>query len=195
MNGLRLAAGIIAILFASQVVAWGAGAELSGDRVATKDGDLVVHPINHATLVLGWKNEVIYVDPVGGADRFAGLPPATLVLITHLHGDHFDPPTLQAVAGARAELVAPPTVAEKLPDALRARAKIMTNGGTAMIRSVSIEALPAYNLTRERLSYHPKGRDNGYLLTLGGTRVYLSAIPRTSPKCAPSKMWTWLSCA
>lgn len=182
MNGFRLAASVIAVLFANQVVAWGDGAELSGDRIATKDGDLVVHPINHATLVLGWENEVIYVDPVGGADRFAGLPPATLVLITHIHGDHFDPPTLQAVAGVRAELVVPPTVAEKLPAALRARAQIMTNGATAMIRSVSIEALPAYNLTRERLSYHPKGRDNGYLLTLGGTRVYLSGDTEDIPE-------------
>lgn len=182
MNGFRLAASVATVLFASQVVAWGASAELSGDRVAAKDGDLVVHPINHATLVLGWKNEVIYVDPVGGADRFAGLPPATLVLITHLHGDHFDPPTLQAVAGTRAELVVPPTVAEKLSEALRARTKIMTNGGTAMIRSVSIEAVPAYNLTRERLNYHPKGRDNGYRLTLGGTRVYLSGDTEDIPE-------------
>ena len=181
-NGFRFAGSIAAVMLVGLAVARGAGPELSGDRLPTNDGDLVVHPINHATLVLGWKNEVIYVDPVGGADRFASLPPATLVLITHIHGDHFDPPTLQAVAGARTEIMVPPTVAEKLPGALRARARIMTHRETATIRGVAIEAVPAYNLTPARLSYHPKGRDNGYLLTLGGKRVYLSADTEDIPE-------------
>ncbi len=31
-----------------------------------------------------------------------------------------------------------------------------------------------YNLTADRLKFHDKGRGNGYVLTLGGKRVYLS---------------------
>ena len=44
-----------------------------GDHVATSDGDLVIHPINHATFVMGWKDKTIYVDPVGTGKRFDGL--------------------------------------------------------------------------------------------------------------------------
>ena len=31
-----------------------------------------------------------------------------------------------------------------------------------------------YNLTPSRLSYHTKGRGNGYVLNLGGRRIYIS---------------------
>lgn len=155
---------------------------LTGDRIPTADGDLIVHPVNHATLLLGWKTEVIYVDPVGGAARYAGLPAATLVVITDLHGDHLDVATLQAVAGQRADLIVSPAVAEKLPDGLRSRSKALANGDTATVRAVTSEALPAYNLTADRLNFHPKGRGNGYLLNLGGKRVYLSGDTEDTPE-------------
>ena len=71
---------------------------LAGDRIATQDGDLTIHPVNHATLVLHWKGLAIYVDPVGGANRFAALPRAGLILITDIHGDHLDLPTLDQEA-------------------------------------------------------------------------------------------------
>ena len=42
-------------------------AVLEGDAIATSDGDIIVHPVDHASLVLGFGDAVIYVDPVGGA--------------------------------------------------------------------------------------------------------------------------------
>src|SRR5689334_11247758 len=83
--------------------------KLTGDEITGKGGNVIVHPINHATLALGWKDHVIYVDPVGGAKRFEGLPPADLILITDIHGDHLNPDTLKAVAG-KAKIVAPSAV-------------------------------------------------------------------------------------
>src|SRR2546428_9582620 len=44
--------------------------KIEGDHLATSDGDLIIHPINHATFVMGWKDKVIYVDPVGTSKRF-----------------------------------------------------------------------------------------------------------------------------
>src|SRR6266542_5057846 len=88
------------------------------DHVATSDGDLIIHPINHATFVMGWKDKTIYVDPVGGGQRFDGLPRPDLILVTDIHGDHLNAETLQAVAGPATTIVAPPAVAEKLPEKL-----------------------------------------------------------------------------
>ena len=47
---------------------------------------------------------------------------------------------------------------------------------------VKIEAIAAYNLAAERQRYHPKGRGNGYVLTLGDKRVYVSGDTEDVPE-------------
>ncbi len=155
---------------------------LEGDRIATKDGDLMVHPINHATLALGWKGLVIYVDPVGGGQRFAGLPRPGLIVLTDIHGDHLNAETLKAVSTDKTLLVAPPAVAEQLTADLRSRTTILTNGETKSLLGVVFEAIPMYNTTPERAKYHPKGRGNGYVMTLADKRVYLSGDTEDIPE-------------
>ena len=54
-------------------------------------------PVEHASMMLTLGGQSILVDPVGGADKFAGLPAAAAILVTHEHQDHFDPDTLQAL--------------------------------------------------------------------------------------------------
>jgi L-ascorbate metabolism protein UlaG (beta-lactamase superfamily) len=39
-----------------------------------------------------------------------------------------------------------------------------------------------YNLTQDRLQYHDKGRGNGYVLTIGGTRVYIAGDTEDVPE-------------
>jgi L-ascorbate metabolism protein UlaG (beta-lactamase superfamily) len=73
-------------------------------------------------------------------------------------------------------------VAEKLPDALRDRAVVLANGGKADVAGISIEAVPMYNLTPERLRFHAKGRGNGYVLNMGGKRVYNSGDTEDIPE-------------
>ncbi len=156
----------------------GAQEKLSGDQIATGTGVLVIHPINHATFLMQFGGKTIYVDPVGGPKPFAGLPKPDLVLVTHIHGDHFDPATLAAIvpAGSQPTIIAPANVAEKIPEALRSRTtvKILANGEKTMGAGIAIEAVPAYNITPGNEKFHPKGRDNGYVLTLGGKRVYIA---------------------
>ena len=151
---------------------------LSGDRIATDKGVLVIHPINHATFLMQWNGKTVYVDPVGGVKPFADLPKPDLVLVTHIHSDHFDPATLEAVvpAGGQTIIIAPATVAEKIPETLRAKTqvKVLANGEKTEAAGIAVEAVPAYNTTPGKEKFHPKGRDNGYVLTMGGKRVYIA---------------------
>ena len=153
-----------------------------GDHVATSDGDLVIHPIDHATFVMGWKGKAIYVDPVGTGKRFDGFPKPDLILVTDIHGDHLSPETLEAVADAKTTVVAPSAVAEKLSEKLRKQTTVLPNGETKSVAGISIEAVPMYNLTADRLKYHNKGRGNGYVVNLGGKRVYISGDTEDIPE-------------
>ncbi len=155
---------------------------MSGDHVSTDQGDLVIHPVNHATVVMTWNDHALYVDPVGDTDRYSGLPKPDLVLITDIHGDHLSGETLAALVTDQTMMVAPQSVAAKLPENLRARTTILANGDAKTVGGVGIEAIPMYNTTPDRLKFHTKGRGNGYVLTMGGKRVYLSGDTEDIPE-------------
>jgi L-ascorbate metabolism protein UlaG (beta-lactamase superfamily) len=160
------------------------------DVVKTDVGDLKITPINHASLLLEWSGIAIYVDPTSQGD-YTGLPKANLILITDIHGDHMDP---KAVAALKREgkpetlIFAPEAVGKTIGDAV-----ILKNGerrgvaGLAIGGTMAIEAVPMYNLTRGPASgqlYHPKGRGNGYILTLGRMRprIYIAGDTECIPE-------------
>jgi len=145
-------------------------------------------PFEHASLMLTLGGQRILVDPVGGADRYASAGVPAAVLVTHEHGDHFDPETLAAIVTEGVALVVNPAVAEKLPEGLRARATVMANGDRGEVAGIPIEAVPAYNITPERTQYHPQGRDNGYVLTSPDHgRIYIAGDTEATPEFRAQK--------
>lgn len=158
----------------------------TNDSMVTENGELAIQPIRHASLILQLGDKTIYVDPVGGKKSFAGQPKPSLVLITHLHFDHFDVPTLKAILpdGAKTVLVAPQAVADKIPEALQDRIdlKVLNQGEKIDVDGIPIEAVPAYNTTSGHEKFHPRSRDNGYLLTLGGKRFYIAGDTEDTPE-------------
>ena len=64
----------------------------------------------------------------------------------------------------------------------------MTNGESrAIADGVVIDAVPAYNTTDGREKFHPKGRDNGYVLALDGLRIYIAGDTEDIPEMAGIK--------
>ena len=143
-------------------------------------GQVVFHPVDHASMVVETPGGVIYVDPVGGADLYSGMPQPTLILITHEHGDHYDLPTLQALPAVA--IIANPAVHAMLPAEMQSRATAMANGDQAQAIGMLIEAVPAYNTSADKQQYHPQGRDNGYVLTIGGKRFYIAGDTEDTPE-------------
>ncbi len=170
------AAGTITLL------PYGARAAMNDSDMFKSDaGDITVHPVSHASLVMETPAGTIYSDPVGDAASYADLPRPDLILVTHEHGDHYKPDTLAALVGDDTKLITNPAVHDKLPDALKARASQIANGGSTAYMDLTIDAIPAYNMTEDRKKFHPEGRDNGYVLTLGGFRVYISGDTEDIP--------------
>ncbi|QUJ76680.1 MBL fold metallo-hydrolase [Sulfitobacter albidus] len=152
------------------------------DSFDTPAGALSIAPVSHASFVAQTPAGVIYVDPVGGSDKYGGFPPPDMVLITHEHGDHYDQPTLDGIVVEQTQIVANPAVFAMLPEAMQAKATEMANGDSGGFGDVSIEAIPAYNTTEERLNFHPEGRDNGYVLSFEGFRMYISGDTEDTPE-------------
>ena len=63
----------------------------------------------------------------------------------------------------------------------------MANGDKLQLADVSVEAVPAYNSTVGREQFHPKGRDNGYILTIDGLRIYIAGDTEDIPEMAQIK--------
>ena len=154
---------------------------LAQDTLKTDQGDLTVIPVQHATFVLKGAGRTIFVDPTGGPDAFKDQGKPDLILVTDIHGDHFDPKTLAAVRTPESVLIVPAAVAEKMgPE--KGSAKVLANGEKTAVGDIGVEAVPMYNLTAERKNFHTKGRGNGYVVTIGGKRVYISGDTEDIPE-------------
>jgi L-ascorbate metabolism protein UlaG (beta-lactamase superfamily) len=151
------------------------------DSFDTKMGPLVVQPIQHASLILTVKGLTIYADP-SNPDNYKGLTPPDIILITDIHGDHFDIKTIEAVKKPGTMLVVPQVCADKLPAADKDHVVILKNGDDTKLSDIKIHAIPMYNLPESSTAMHTKGRGNGYVLDIGGKLIYLSGDTQGIPE-------------
>ena len=145
----------------------------------TSAGPVKITPVYHASFVIEGGGKVIVVDPAKPA-VFAGLPQADLILLTDIHGDHMDPALIASQSKSGTEIIAPAAVAKTVTTA-----SVLGNGEKKTWGGWTIEAIPMYNLTRgpePGKLFHDKGRGNGYVLTYGGTRFYISGDTEGIPE-------------
>jgi L-ascorbate metabolism protein UlaG (beta-lactamase superfamily) len=150
------------------------------DRIRTSAGELKMTFVGHATLIFEFGGKVIHVDPYSRLADYAKLPKADAILITHSHGDHFDPEAIAAVRTEGTAIVLTEKAAEGMPGGI-----VMKNGQARTVLGISIEAVPAYNLLHKRPTgepFHPRGEGNGYVLTLGTTRLYPAGDTENIPE-------------
>lgn len=140
-----------------------------------------ITPIEHASMILHWDGVAIYADPVGEVKMFEGKPDADIILLTDIHGDHFDIEALKTIVKEKTIIIAPKAVADEMSDKmpedtkeLREKISVMNNSEVANQFGFKIEAVSMYNLPESDRSYHPKGRGNGYVVEKSDTRVYIS---------------------
>ena len=181
-----LAAGLAGLALSVPVRAQVAGF----DHFSTSGGPIDIVPIHHASLMLSYKGEHILIDPapLDGAQGdqvtapYKSMPQPDFVLITHVHGDHFNIPILQAAAGTKTVIIAPQNVYDAMPADLQAKTRVMKNGEKGALGAVPVEVVPMYNTTPARLNFHPKGVGNGYVMTFGDKRVYVAGDTEETPE-------------
>lgn len=153
------------------------------DHEKVNNSELTIQPVQHASLVLSYHNKSLYIDPAGGAALFKGLAAPDVIIITDIHGDHFDTATLNAINTNNAVFVVPQVVADRLPAMInKQRITILKNGDEINIQDIAIKAIPMYNLPEAPDAFHTKGRGNGYVLTIGGKNIYISGDTEDIPE-------------
>ena len=155
------------------------------DTFKTKSGKTVrFHALVHASIRVEYDGKEIEIDPVAKLGNrtvdFTAMPKADYIFVTHEHQDHFDREALKILTGQQTSLVTNKRCADMLGSG-----KVMANGDKLQLADdITVEAVPAYNITEGRQQYHPKGRDNGYILTIDGLRIYIAGDTEDIPEMA-----------
>jgi L-ascorbate metabolism protein UlaG (beta-lactamase superfamily)/acetyl esterase/lipase len=144
------------------------------DTIKTNKGNMVVQPIFHGALVLKLGDKTIYIDPYNGINAYKGIEAPDLILITHIHQDHLDTVTLNALNTSKAKFIVPQDVADRLPSKFLDKVTVLRNNEKIDLFETSIIAVPMYDLPQQSNSRHLVGKGNGYVLEYGGKRVYIS---------------------
>ena len=69
-----------------------------------------------------------------------------------------------------------------LPAELQSQATAIANGERTTANAIPIEAIPAYNITPDRLQYHPQGPRQRLRAEIGGQRVYIAGDTEDMPE-------------
>ena len=162
------------------------------DTFKTQSGKTIrFHALMHACIRIEYDGKEIEIDPVAKLrDRtvdYASMPKADYIFVTHEHADHYDEATLKLLSSENTQLITNKRCAEMFSaakaDGALPKVKVMTNGDKAEIaEGFTVEAVPAYNTTEGHLQFHPKGRDNGYVLTIDGLRIYIAGDTEDIPE-------------
>ncbi len=144
--------------------------------------NVCIYSIKHACLRIYVDGIEIEIDPVTKLGNrqtdYSSFPKADFIFVTHEHGDHFDESAIKALTGERTKLITNKRCADQLGYGL-----VMKNGDAMKLSNwLKVEAVPAYNSTAGREKFHPKGRDNGFVLDIDGLRIYIAGDTEDVPE-------------
>ena len=148
----------------------------------TDQGTLQVTPLGHASLLLELNDTVIHIDPWSNVADYSEQPDADWVWITHEHQDHLDMAALGEIVTDETQLVMDERSAAQYGGE---NVTVMANGDSLDLDGLTLHAVPAYNLVRERddgQKYHPEGWYNGYLLEIGDFSLHIGG----DTECVPA---------
>ena len=157
------------------------------DVFQTKSGKTVkFYALMHASIRLVYDGLEIEIDPVLKLRErtvdYSKMPKADYIFVTHEHMDHFDKDAIKQLTKDGTQLITNNRCGEML-----GYGEIMANGQSSTFHDIKVEVVPAYNTTEANKNFHPKGRDNGFILTVDGLRIYIAGDTEDIPEMADIK--------
>lgn len=158
------------------------------DVFKTKSGKTIkFHALMHSCIRIVYDGKEIEIDPVQRLRErsidYTTMPKADYIFVTHEHADHFDKEAIRQLSNGNTMLVTNKRCGDML-----GYGKVMANGDNLQIADdFTVEAVPAYNTTEAHKMFHPKGRDNGFILTIDGLRIYIAGDTEDIPEMSDIK--------
>ncbi|MEE8306575.1 MAG: MBL fold metallo-hydrolase, partial [Gammaproteobacteria bacterium] len=120
--------------------------------------------LGHSTVKIWTEDFVVYVDP----ERVPqSLHDATVVCVTHTHGDHYSPSDIAKVSSDQTQFIGPPDVVQRYGSG-----QTIAPGQTIQLNGVSVTAVPSYNTNKPN---HPKSNNwVGYVVEIASKRIYVA---------------------
>jgi L-ascorbate metabolism protein UlaG (beta-lactamase superfamily) len=171
---------LLTIIFTAMIIPAYSQASPEFDKIVTSAGTAEIHFIGHGSLMIKINGYVIYIDPVRSSGNYDFLPKADLILVTHEHGDHLDIKLITDLKKEGTLVFCNQNSASKVTWAMSMKA-----GDRQEINNIIIEAVDAYNIVNESSPghpFHPKGVGIGYILTIGGKRIYIAGDTENTPE-------------
>ena len=139
------------------------------DSFPADSGEILITPMVHSSVQLEYENTVVQIDPwsIIGLDN---AKPAQLIVVTDNPGHHLDADAITHLSLDDTRVIITASGREQIPDGL-----VMANGDTLKVAGVTIEAIAAYDII-PGAPEHPKGDANGYVITLGGKRLFFAGV-------------------
>ena len=162
------------------------GVEPGCDVFKTEGGTTVkMYCIKHGSLRMKVDEKWIYVDPVTKAVKpetdYSTLPKADYILVTHEHFDHLDSVAINQLSKEGTVLI----TNARCYEILGGKGDVMSNGDSRTLpEGWTVDAVPAYNNSPDKLQFHPKGRDNGFVLTIDNMCIYIAGDTEDIPEMA-----------
>src|SRR5882724_10655987 len=151
--------------------------------VAAKGGDITITPLMHASVQIEHAGKVIQIDRAMG--DMTNAKAADLILVTDIHDDHLKPGRIRRLRKPEAPVVVPEAVRAQAGTQIAAPLEVLANGEKKTVAGFDVEAVPMYNVKNEFAPgqpYHTKGRGNGYVITVGGKRLFFAGDTECVPE-------------
>jgi L-ascorbate metabolism protein UlaG (beta-lactamase superfamily) len=145
------------------------------DRFPATGGDLEITPLIHSSVQIEHAGKVVQIDPWSAGDLSLAKP-ADLILITDDVGHHLDVKAIQQLRKPGAPVVIAANGKSRVSDGI-----VLGNGESTTLAGIRIEAVAAYDI-KPGPPVHPKGEANGYVITVGGKRLYFAGVTECVPE-------------
>lgn len=139
------------------------------------NGDIEITPLVHSSVQIEHAGKVIQVDPWSLGDLSAAKR-ADLILVTDDVAHHLDVKAIARLRKPGAPVVIAANGRAKIPDGI-----VLANGATTTAAGIEVQAIAAYDIKPGEPS-HPKGEANGYVISVGGRRLYFAGVTECVPE-------------